>query len=92
MHHTAAGTRSKATIEELKERNKKAYESRRKKLDALLPVGWKRVESRSRPGEYVYENEYTEERIAWFPTEPAKRDGKCVVCVVCCACVVCVCA
>eukprot|EP00729_Bicosta_minor_P002571 gene2571-2804_t len=35
------------------------------------PEGWKRVESRSRPGEFVYENVNTEARQAWFPTEAA---------------------
>jgi hypothetical protein len=62
------------------EKNKKALEARKAKLAAQkseeaskpLPAGWKRVESRSRPGEYVYENEFTEERIAWFPTEAAE--------------------
>jgi hypothetical protein len=62
------------------EKNKKALEARKAKLEAKkseeaskpLPAGWKRVESRSRPGEFVYENEFTEERIAWFPTEAAE--------------------
>lgn len=65
------GRKSAASLEELKEKNRKALEARKKAKDALLPAGWKRVESRSRPGEYVYENEFTEERQAWFPTEPA---------------------
>lgn len=39
-----------------------------------LPEGWRRVESNSRPGEYVYENVNTEERQAWFPTEPAAEE------------------
>lgn len=38
-----------------------------------MPEGWKRVESRSRPGEYVYENTYTEERQAWMPETPAEK-------------------
>lgn len=62
------------------EKNKKALEERKAKLAAQkaeeaskpLPEGWIRVESRSRPGEYVYENKYTEERISWFPEEPAE--------------------
>lgn len=62
------------------EKNRKALEARKAKLAAKkneeasrpLPEGWKRVESRSRPGEFVYENIYTEERIAWFPEEPAE--------------------
>lgn len=62
------------------EKNRKALEARKAQLAAKkseeasrpLPDGWKRVESRSRPGEYVYENTYTEERIAWFPEEPAE--------------------
>ena len=37
--------------------------------------GWLRVESRSRPGEFVYENQVTKERQAWFPTEPAVKGG-----------------
>ena len=35
--------------------------------------GWRKVESRSRPGEFVYENIYTEERQAWFPDTPAEK-------------------
>jgi hypothetical protein len=62
------------------EKNRKALEARKNKLAATkadevsrpLPPGWRRVESRSRPGEYVYENEFTEERIAWFPEEAAE--------------------
>jgi hypothetical protein len=38
-----------------------------------LPEGWRRVESRSRPGEFVYENIHTEERQAWFPDTPAEK-------------------
>jgi coenzyme F420-reducing hydrogenase beta subunit len=64
----------------LMEKNRKALEARKAKLaeqkaeeaSRPLPEGWRRVESRSRPGEYVYENTYTEERIAWFPEEPAE--------------------
>lgn len=37
-----------------------------------LPQGWRRVLSRTRPGEYSYENQYTRERIAFAPKEPAK--------------------
>ncbi|CAI5732833.1 unnamed protein product [Hyaloperonospora brassicae] len=37
-----------------------------------LPQGWRRVLSRTRPGEYSYENQYTKERIAFAPKEPAK--------------------
>ena len=40
-----------------------------------LPEGWRKVESRSRPGEFVYENVHTEERQAWFPTDAAKEEG-----------------
>ncbi|GAB9467492.1 Rab11 family gtpase [Globisporangium polare] len=39
---------------------------------ARLPPGWRRVLSRTRPGEYSYENQYTKERIAFAPKEPAK--------------------
>jgi hypothetical protein len=64
-----------SSVEELKERNARALLERKKKLEALLPEGWKRVESRSRPGEFVYENIYTEERQAWLPTEAALKPG-----------------
>ena len=43
-----------------------------------LTRSWKRVESRSRPGEFVYENIYTEERQAWLPTEPAINPGRAI--------------
>ena len=36
-------------------------------------LGWKRVESRSRPGEFSYENKYTGERI---PDEPKYEASK----------------
>ena len=36
-----------------------------------LPRGWKAVESRSRPGETVFLNEWTRERIEWVPQHPA---------------------
>jgi small GTP-binding protein len=39
---------------------------------AKLPPGWRRVLSRTRPGEYSYENQYTKERISFAPKEPAK--------------------
>lgn len=41
-----------------------------------LPEGWKRVPSRSRPGTFTYENQYTKERIAWIPDRPASRKMK----------------
>ncbi|CAK4775400.1 unnamed protein product [Aphanomyces euteiches] len=37
-----------------------------------LPPGWRRVLSRTRPGEYSYENQYTKERLAFAPKEAAK--------------------
>ena len=40
-----------------------------------LPAGWRKVESRTYPGEYVYENIHTLERQAWIPTEPAPLHG-----------------
>ena len=40
---------------------------------SFLLQGWRKVESRSRPGEFVYENLYTEERQAWFPDTPAEK-------------------
>ena len=33
------------------------------------------MESRSRPGEFVYENGVTGERQAWFPDEPVAKGG-----------------
>ena len=47
-----------------------------KKTDQPLPEGWRKVASNSRPGEFVYENIYTEERQAWFPTEPAVKSSE----------------
>ena len=38
-----------------------------------LPDGWNKVESRSRPGEFVFENKHTGERQAWEPTEAAAK-------------------
>jgi uncharacterized protein YbdZ (MbtH family) len=65
---------------DLKEKNKKALEAYKAKMAAKvgdnareLPDGWRRVESRSRPGEFVYENIHTEERQAWFPEGPAEK-------------------
>jgi hypothetical protein len=64
----------------LQEKNKAALDKRKSALgqksadaDKPLPEGWTRVESRSRPGEYVYENKYTEERQAWFPETTAEK-------------------
>jgi hypothetical protein len=67
--------------QDLIKKNKEALALRKKKLQAKkdeekkmkLPAGWKRVESRSRPGEFVYENTYTDERQAWFPEGPAAK-------------------
>jgi len=64
-------------------RNKAALDKRRATAAALkeaensktLPAGWRRVESNSQPGTFVYENEHTEERQAWFPTEVAGVQG-----------------
>ena len=40
-------------------------------------LGWKRVVSQSRPGQFSYENIYTDERIPDIPKYPAcKEDGK----------------
>ena len=36
-----------------------------------LPRGWRAVGSHSRPGDVVYENEVTGERIPWVPVHPA---------------------
>eukprot|EP00051_Salpingoeca_urceolata_P000908 m.37135 g.37135 ORF g.37135 m.37135 type:complete len:269 (-) comp11077_c0_seq1:90-896(-) len=73
----AAQKRGKtADVASLKEKNRAALEKLRKNRAALLPEGWKMVESRSRPGDYVYENVFTEERQAWMPTEPAIDPAK----------------
>lgn len=64
-----------ADLSEMKEKNRKALEKLRAKRAEQLPAGWTMVESRSRPGEYVYENKFTEERQAWVPTEPAINPG-----------------
>eukprot|EP00054_Salpingoeca_dolichothecata_P031586 m.263960 g.263960 ORF g.263960 m.263960 type:complete len:380 (-) comp27400_c0_seq1:74-1213(-) len=79
-----ARTKAPAALspDEIKERNRKALEARKAKLAKKkeeelkrpLPPGWKRVESKSRPGEFVYENINTEERIAWFPEEAAQEE------------------
>jgi hypothetical protein len=70
-----------AKRQELIDKNKKALEARKAKAatdkaaesSKPLPEGWRRVESRSRPGEFVYENIHTEERQAWFPDTPAEK-------------------
>jgi len=77
----------------IKARNLKALAERKAKLAAAkasensrpLPEGWRRVESRSRPGEFVYENIHTEERQAWFPEETAKEEGEYSVAEACAA-------
>ena len=38
---------------------------------AVLPTGWRRVPSRSRPGEFSFQNEHTRVRQVDVPTEPA---------------------
>ena len=38
-----------------------------------LPEGWEAVESQSHPGQVVYENIYTGERISWEPKSPASE-------------------
>lgn len=70
-----------ASTSELKERNRKKLDEFRRAREKELPEGWKRVESRSRPGTYVYENIYTDERQAWLPTEPAVNVGMIFACV-----------
>jgi len=75
----------KAAADDIKERNRIALEKRKVQAAAVaqskasekdkpLPAGWRRVESRSRPGEFVYENIHTEERQAWFPDTAAAED------------------
>ncbi len=60
--------------EALRQKNLAALASRQKAMDHL-PEGWRKVPSNSRPGQFVFENIYTEERIGWVPTEPAKKKG-----------------
>jgi len=77
-----AAAPSTADAAAIKERNMKALAARKAKIAAEkaseasrpLPDGWRRVESRSRPGEFVYENIHTEERQAWFPEAVAKEE------------------
>lgn len=77
------GKAEKLSPEEIKERNRIALEKRKAALAAKkqeeaqkeLPAGWRRVESRSRPGEFVYENVHTEERQSWFPDAPAPEEA-----------------
>ena len=56
-------------------KNQAALEARKKAMENL-PEGWRKVPSNSRPGQFVFENIYTEERISWIPTEPAKKKGE----------------
>lgn len=70
-----AATLKKESTQDIKAKNQKALDAFRKKIETSLPAGWKRVESRSKPGTYVYENTFTEERQAWIPTEPAIAPG-----------------
>eukprot|EP00054_Salpingoeca_dolichothecata_P000421 m.16745 g.16745 ORF g.16745 m.16745 type:complete len:267 (+) comp10706_c0_seq1:32-832(+) len=74
VQEEAAVVKKKGPLtEEQKQKNREALEKRHKKTEAFLPEGWKKVPSSSKKGEYVYENMYTEERIAWFPSEPASK-------------------
>ena len=62
--------------QQLKDKNKAALAAMKaarasKDEGKTLPDGWTKVESRSRPGEFVYENTKTGERQAWFPAEEA---------------------
>eukprot|EP00049_Salpingoeca_infusionum_P024964 m.17672 g.17672 ORF g.17672 m.17672 type:complete len:272 (+) comp7518_c0_seq2:284-1099(+) len=71
---TAVTARPKIeATDSLKEKNRQALEALRQKRREMLPEGWRMVESRSKPGTYVYENVYTDERQAWLPTEPAVK-------------------
>ena len=77
----AGATPEETAKEAMKDKNKAALAKRKAALAAkkseddgkALPAGWIRVESRSRPGEFVYENTYTDERQAWFPDGPASK-------------------
>eukprot|EP00039_Didymoeca_costata_P001625 m.53893 g.53893 ORF g.53893 m.53893 type:complete len:380 (+) comp10886_c0_seq1:132-1271(+) len=63
----------KKNMEALAKRKAALAQQKTEEATKPLPDGWKRVESRSRPGEFVYENQYTEERQAWFPSGPAEK-------------------
>ena len=41
--------------------------------DDFLPSGWIEVPSSSNPGTFVYKNIYTDEKISWWPREPASQ-------------------
>ena len=77
----AGASEADITKEAMKAKNKAALEKRKAAMAAkkaeddgkALPAGWIRVESRSRPGEFVYENTNTDERQAWFPDAPATK-------------------
>lgn len=74
----------KAVPAEVAQRNAAALEKRKAAVAAakaaeeskVLPAGWRKVESRSRPGDFVYENIHTEERQAWFPDAPAVEEAQ----------------
>ena len=66
-------------IAALKARKAAADATRAAEATAPLPDGWTRVESRSRPGEFVYENKVTGERQAWLPTAAATSVSLCVI-------------
>ena len=44
-----------------------------KSMHQPLPAGWAPQPSKSRPGENTYVNQFTKERISWFPSLPASR-------------------
>ena len=48
-----------AVVDDLRERGRR------------LPDGWTESPSRSRPGEYSYENQHTGETIDWWPSKAA---------------------
>ena len=64
--------------EEIKVENENAPKQPKTSVDGpeedefgILPDGWRKVESRSRPGVFVYENKYTNKRVANRPSDAA---------------------
>eukprot|EP00039_Didymoeca_costata_P031363 m.34364 g.34364 ORF g.34364 m.34364 type:complete len:381 (-) comp8713_c0_seq2:74-1216(-) len=48
----------------------------KRKAENEVPEGWIKVPSKSRPGNFSYENKYTKERIGWLPDRPASKRRK----------------
>ena len=57
-----------------KKKKKKKKSPQQNRNLPKLPAGWRRVASRSRPGQFSYINCYTNETIAWMPIRAASRE------------------